>query len=484
MDRSEIRTGAVLAIVLVSYTMIVLDISIVITALPKIHYALGFSRVALSWVQNAYLLAFGGLLLLGARAGDLFGRRRMFIVGLGLFTIASVAVGSAQSELWLIAARAAQGAGAAILAPSTLALLQTSFAEGPERTRAVSYYGAVAGVAATVGLVIGGMFAGWLSWRVGFFVNVPIGLAMMLAAPRYLPETERRSGQTDAIGAITSALGMTALVFGIVRSADAVWGDKQTLVAIGAGLLLLAGFVSHERRASSPIMPLRLFASRERAAAYAARLLFLAAMAPFWFFTTQYLQGVDGYSAVTAGLAFLPTTLVNFAVAMAVPRLTRRYTNATVLVAGLTISVIGMAWLSRLSAHTGYLTGIALPMALIGAGQGGVLGPLTAAGISGVKPDDAGAAGGVTNVFHQIGGSLGLAILVTVFATASSATLRGSALLAHRISAALTVGALMLALAMLISLVVRPRRRATVASERAARGPMVAGAAPGDGSRV
>jgi MFS family permease len=170
---TEPRRGPVFAIILTSYLMIVLDISIVITALPKIHYALGFSRVALSWAQNAYLLAFGGLLLLGARAGDLFGRRRMFIVGLGVFTVASVAVGTAQTELWLIAARAIQGVGAAILAPSTLALLlQTSFAEGPERTRAVAYYAAVAGVAATVGLVIGGMFAaGWLSWRVGFFVN-------------------------------------------------------------------------------------------------------------------------------------------------------------------------------------------------------------------------------------------------------------------------------------------------------------------------
>ncbi|MEA2187280.1 MAG: hypothetical protein QOK16_2291, partial [Solirubrobacteraceae bacterium] len=188
----DVRRAPLLVIILASYTMIVLDISIVITALPKIHHALGFSATALSWVQNAYLLAFGGLLLLGARAGDLIGRRRMFVAGLALFTVASVAVGTAQSEAWLIAARALQGVGAAILAPSTLALLQTSFTEGPERTRAVAYYAAVAGVAATVGLVVGGIFAGWLSWRVGFFINAPIGIAMMLAAPRYLPESERR----------------------------------------------------------------------------------------------------------------------------------------------------------------------------------------------------------------------------------------------------------------------------------------------------
>src|SRR4051794_5337235 len=253
-----LRKGPILAIVLASYTMIVLDISIVITALPQIHRTLGFSAVALSWVQNAYLLAFGGLLLLGARAGDLVGRRRMLIVGLGLFTLASVAVGSAQSEAWLIAARAVQGAGAAILAPSTLALLQTSFDEGPERTRAVSYYAAVAGVASTVGLVLGGIFAGWLSWRVGFFINLPIGAAMMLAAPRSLPETAPRPGRADAVGAATSTFGMTALVFGIVRSADAGWSDRLTLATIAAGVLLLAGFVANERRVPQPIMPLRL----------------------------------------------------------------------------------------------------------------------------------------------------------------------------------------------------------------------------------
>jgi MFS family permease len=289
-----------------------------------------------------------------------------------------VAVGAAQSEAWLIAARAAQGVGAAILAPSTLSLLQTSFDEGPERTRAVSYYAAVAGVASTVGLVVGGIFAGLLSWRIGFFINAPIGSAMMLAAPRYLPETEPRAGQTDAIGAATSTLGMAALVFGIVRTADGGWSDTLALATIAAGIPLIAVFVANERHAPQPIMPLRLFANRERSGAYAARLLFLGAMAPFWFFTTQWLQSVADYSAVEAGLAFTPVTVVNFAAAMAIPNLTRRYGNPTVLVGGLTISLIGMAWLGRLDADTPYLTGIALPMMLIGAGQGGALGPLTA----------------------------------------------------------------------------------------------------------
>ncbi|MEA2184642.1 MAG: hypothetical protein QOF69_3827 [Solirubrobacteraceae bacterium] len=232
-------------------------------------------------------------------------------------------------------------------------------------------------------------------------------------------------------------------------------------------MLLLALFVVSERRAPQPIMPLRLFSSRERAGASAGRLLFLGAMAPFWFFTTQFLQSVAGYSPVQAGVAFLPTTVVNFAAAMAVPRLTRRFGNATLLAGSLAISVIGMAWLSRLSADTPYLTGIALPMILIGAGQGGALGPLTAAGIAAVAPGDAGAAGGVTNAAHQLGGSLGLGILVAVFAAADSETLHGSELLAHRIGAALTVGAAMLALALVIALIVRPRPSADIADGRA-----------------
>ncbi len=477
----EIRRGPMLAIILASYTVIVLDISIVITALPKIHASLGFSSTALSWVQNAYLLAFGGLLLCGARAGDLIGRRRMFIMGLVLFTIASVAVGAAQTEAWLIGARGLQGVGAAILAPSSLALLQTGFRSGPERTRAVAYYAAVAGVAATVGLVVGGIFTGWLSWRIGFFINAPIGIAMILAAPRYLPETEPRPGELDAAGAAASTLGMAALVYGIVRSAEAGWTDALTLAAVATGVVLLALFVVNERRAAQPILPLRLFGSRERAAAYMARLLFLGAMAPFWFFTTQYLQSVAGYSPVQAGVAFLPTTVVNFAVAMAVPQLTRRFGNGALLAGGVALSLVGMVWLGRLSADTSYLTGIALPMILIGAGQGGALGPLTAAGIAGVAPEDAGAAGGVTNAAHQLGGSLGLGVLVAVFAAAGSSTLHGPELLAHRIGAALTAGAGLLGLALGIAMIGRPRAPAAVADPGLGQTMALADASPPEG---
>src|SRR5213592_706764 len=233
------QRAPVLAIVLASYLMIVLDISIVITGLPKIRDDLGFSTTSLSWVQNAYTLAFGGLLLLGARAGDILGRRRMLVAGLALFTAASLAIGLAPSPSWLLAVRAVQGVGAAILAPSTLALLTTNFPAGPERTRALAYYAAAAGVGASVGLVLGGIFAGWLSWRVGFFMNVPIGAGLMLGARRCLGETERRPGELDAAGALSSTLGMTALVYGLIRSTSAGWGNLLTLAALTAGVVLL-----------------------------------------------------------------------------------------------------------------------------------------------------------------------------------------------------------------------------------------------------
>ena len=449
-----------LSIVLVSYLMIVLDVSIVITALPRIHHALGFSASGLSWVQNAYTLAFGGLLLLGARAGDILGRRRMFVVGIAIFTGASLAAGLAQTAEWLLLARATQGAGAAIAAPSTLALLTTAFREGPERTRAVAYYGAVAGGGGSVGLILGGILTSWLSWRWGLFINVPIGLALVLAAPRYLPETPRRAGRFDLAGAASSTVGMTAIVYGIVRSATSGWTDAVTVASFTAGITLLALFVLNERRADQPITPLRLFASRERVGAYGARVLFVGAMFGMFFFLTQYLQGVAGYSPLRAGVAFLPLTTVMFAMVFVVPGLVARLGNARLLAAGVTVAFVGMAWLSRLGADTPYLTGIGLPMIILGIGAGAAFTPLTASGVAGVEPEDAGAASGLVNVAHQLGGSLGLGVLVTVFASASPAGLGPREVIAGRIASSLTVGAAMLALALavVIALIRTPRQ--------------------------
>jgi EmrB/QacA subfamily drug resistance transporter len=412
----------VLAIILATYLMIVLDVTVIITGLPDIHRALHFSPTGLSWVQSAYTLTFGGLLLLGARAGDILGRRRVFVAGIALFTLASLMGGLAQTAGWLLVARAVQGIGAAVAAPSTLALLQVSFAEGPERTRAVGAYSAVAGGGGSVGLVLGGMLTSWISWRWGLFINVPIGIVLVVLAPRYLPETERRPGRFDLAGAATSTIGMTALVYGFVRAGSSGWGDPLAVASFAASAVLLTAFVLNERRATQPITPLRLFASRQRSGAFVVRVLVVCGMFAQFFFMTQFFQSVLGYSPLVAGLAFLPVTVVMFGVVRLVPRLVPRIGTFRLLAGGIVVAMVGMAFLSRLTPDTAFFPGIVVPMALLGAGIGAVMVPLTTAGIAGVDADDAGAASGLINVAQQLGGSIGLAILITVFAAASHAT--------------------------------------------------------------
>jgi EmrB/QacA subfamily drug resistance transporter len=449
--------GLVLAVILAGYLLVLIDVSILMVALPRIHQDLGFSPTSLSWAQNAYTLTFGGLLLLGARAGDLLGRRRTFIAGIALFAAASLAVGLAQSSAWMIGARAVQGIGAAVLAPSTLALLSTSFPEGRQRTRAMAAYGALAGIGTSIGLILGGALTQALSWRVGFFLNVPVGLAAILAAPRMLEETKRRAGRFELSGALSSTLGISALVYGIVRSADAGWSDPVTVIALAVGLLLMGLFVAGQKRSLQPIMPLRLFSSRERAGAYAGRFLFNGALLSFFFFMTQYLQGVRGDTPLQAGLAFLPVTAAAFAAAAATPRLLRHTSNPLLSVVGCAAMLIGTAWISRASVNTGYLTGILMPMIIFGVGQGLGLSTLTTAGMAGVAPKDAGVAGGLVNVAHHTGGALGLGILVTVFAAAGAGAHGPQQILADRVSASLTGAAIFLAAALLVTLITQRR---------------------------
>src|SRR6202012_3358014 len=293
--------------------------------------------------------------------GDLLGRRQVFIGGIALFTVASMLGGLAQSETWLLAARAIQGAGAAIAAPSTLALLTISFPEGSEHTRAIALYSAVASAGASIGLVLGGMLTSWISWRWSLFINVPIGFALVSLAPRYLPETERQTGEFDLAGAATSTLGMSALVYGLVRAAETSWGNPVALGSFPLAIVSLAAFVSVERRARQPITPLRLFANRERVGAYAGRLLMVGAMFGMFFYLTQFLQAALGYSALKAGLAFLPVTLTIFAMVKVVPKLLGRVGPDKVLVGGLALALVGLVWLSRITEGTDYWTGIALP---------------------------------------------------------------------------------------------------------------------------
>jgi EmrB/QacA subfamily drug resistance transporter len=461
----------VLGVILATYLMIVLDASVVITALPSIGERLGFSSAGLSWVQSAYALTFGGLLLLGARMGDILGRRRTFVAGVALFTFASFLGGLAQTQSWLLGARALQGVGAAIAAPSTLALLTTSFREGPERTRALAAYGAVAGGGGSVGLVLGGMLTDWISWRWGLWINVPVGLVLVWLAPRVLAETQRRAGRFDLPGAAASTLGMSALVYGFVHAAEAAWGDAVTVASFAAAAVLLATFVAVERRAAHPITPLRLFASRPRAGAYVARMLLVGGIFSMFFFLSQYLQGVHGFSPLQAGVAFLPMTAVLFSTVQIVPRLAARWGEARLLLTGVSIALAGMAWLSRLDETTPFFPDIALPLILLGLGMGAALAPLTAAGIAGVEPADAGAASGVVNAAQQLGVSLGISVLVTVAAAAGGADeravsgvpLEGAARaeLAHAVATALTGSAVLLALGLaVVAATVHPSRPA------------------------
>lgn len=454
----------ILLMILAGQLMIVLDISVVTTALPSIERSLGFTPSSLTWVQDAYTLTFGGLLLLGARAGDILGRRRVFVGGIAAFTLASFAGGIAQSSEWLLIARTLQGVAAAVAAPSTLALLQETFQEPKERTRAIALFSSVVGAGATVGLVVGGLLTDLVSWRWGLFINVPVGIAIVVLAPRVLPETARRSGHFDLIGAVSSTLGMAGIVYGFVRASSAGWTDPLTIAAFVSGVALMIGFVLNEIRAEQPITPMHLLASRERSGANVARMLIVGGIFSMFFFITQYTQGVLHFSPLEAGLAFLPQTVILFAMTQIVPRIPSRFSPATVVAFGVTVAIAGMMWLSQVGEHTSYFPGLAIPLALLGVGMGTAFIPLTTLSIAGVEPKDAGAASGLVNVSQQMGGTLGLAILVTVFQSSSRDIANPTDALAHGVSAVLTgsVAFMLAALAIILLVVRKPREKAEV----------------------
>jgi EmrB/QacA subfamily drug resistance transporter len=399
--------------------MIILDATVVNIALPHIQSGLHFSAASLSWVLNAYTLTFGGLLLLGGRAGDILGRRRVFLAGIGLFTVASLVGGLSTSAGMLLAARAVQGAGGALAAPAVLALIVSGFPEGRERTRALGIYMGVITGGSSLGLVLGGVITEWLSWRWVLFINVPIGIAVLLATPRFVRETPRQPGRFDLAGAITSTAGMASLVYAFIQAGSYGWGNRVTVVAVAAAVVLLTAFVVNETRAPQPITPLRLFADVSRSASFLVRLLLVAGMFGMFFFLTQFLQEVLGFSPLRAGIGFLPLTLALFAVSRLAPRLMARFPAKSLMVAGLLPVIVGMAWLSRVSPVTGYASGVLGPMLLLGVGLGVAFVPLTTTSLAGVPPEDSGAASSMVNVMQQVGGSLGLAALVTVFGTAS-----------------------------------------------------------------
>jgi EmrB/QacA subfamily drug resistance transporter len=405
------RPAVALTVLVGCQLMVGLDGTVVAIALPAIRGGLGFSATALPWVVTAYALAFGGLLLLGGRAGDLLGRRRMLRAGVAVFTAASLAGGLAPTAGVLLAARVVQGAGAAVAAPSALALLATVFS-GPARVRALALFSAAAGGSLALGLVLGGTLTG-LSWRWVMFVTVPIGAAVLVLAPRVLPEPARRPVRLDVPGAVLATAATTSLTYGLLHAASAGWSSGTTVLALVLGVALLGGLVAVEARVAEPLLPPRLLADRMRAGAYTVALLVPAGMYATFFFLTQYTQDVLGYRPVRAGLAFLPMALAMVAATRLVPAVLRRTGPRAPAVAGPLTTALGLAWLTGLTPESGYAAAVLGPLVLVGLGIGATFAPLAAIVLGSVPAEDAGAASGVLQTLQWSGASLGLAVLAT-----------------------------------------------------------------------
>ena len=443
-DRTSLGTprakNLALALLAMTQFVIVIDASIVNVALPSIGAHLHFSPDDLSWVVNAYTLTFGGFLLLGGRLADLLGRRRMFMLGLVLFSLASLAGGLAQSEAWLIVARAVQGLGAAIVSPAALSIITTTFAEGAERNRALGIWGAVAGAGGAAGVLLGGVLTSGLSWRWVLFVNVPIGVASAALAPRLLLESRADDGTKgfDIPGAITVTAGLALLVYAVVDAVNVGWGATSTVLRLAGAGALLAAFVAIELRQPHPLLPFSIFRLRTLRGADIVGLLVGMSLFSMFFFISLYLQNVLHFSPIKTGLAYLPLAIGIILTAGGASQLVTRIGFKPVLIAGLLLIAAGLLWFSRVRAPGGSYTADVLgPSLLAAAGLGFSFVPVTIAAVTGVKPHEAGLASGLINTSQQVGGALGLAILATVANSRTQSLLHAGT---HSASVALTKG--------------------------------------------
>jgi EmrB/QacA subfamily drug resistance transporter len=470
--RTGVNPSAVLAIVAVAQFMVILDASIVNVALPTIKRDVGFSEQSLSWILNAYTLIFGGFLLLGGRAADRLGRRRLFMAGIALFAGASLVCGVSQSEGELLVARGFQGLGGAMVSPAALSIILTTFAEGPERNRALSVWGAISGAGGAVGLLLGGLLVQLLSWRWVFFVNVPIGVAVLLLAPRIVPDSRSETVATsgyDVEGAITITLGTMALVFTLIKAESWGWTSGRTIAGFVIAAALIAAFVVIERRHEDPLVPLRIFSNRSLSAADATLLVVVAALFGMFFFLTLYLQQVLGFSALKTGVAYLPLSLTLIAASAVASRFVDRFTPKPILIAGLLISTGGFVFLTTVSGHGDYARHVLPAMIILGVGMGMSFVPVTIAGTSGVAPQDSGLASGLLNTTQQVGGSLGLAILTSVATSRTTSALHtGVALpaaLTHGFKGSFILGAILCAMGAVFTTALLPGRRREPADE-------------------
>ena len=425
--------------------MFVLDATVVNIALVPIANTLHFSRANLAWVIDAYSLTFGGLLLLGGRAGDVFGRRRLLMGGLALFTLASLMGGLASTASMLLIARAVQGVGAAMAAPSTLSLISSIYEEGPARNKALGVFTAVSAGGGSLGLILGGALTSWVSWRWVLMINVPIGIAVIMLAPRFVPEPPRNGGRLDIPGAALVTTGLGAVIYGFIRLAEqnSLGGTVASFVV---GVALLAAFVRLEQRTARPLFPLRLLANRTRASSYVVMMLVPAVMYGVFFFVSQYLEGTLHFSAIRAGFAFMPLTAMIFTLSRITPRLVSRIGARPLLLFGLSVLSVATFWVSQAHASDGYFVSLFGPLLLFGLGAGTCFLPLSVTILGGVPREDAGAASGMLQTMQQTGGALGVAALTSVA-------------VAHGRSDALLVGTVIAVVALVVAaLVIRPGR--------------------------
>src|SRR3954462_9384604 len=445
-----------LALVLLSSAqfLVVLDASIVNVALPSIQRALDFSAANLQWIVNAYTLTFGGFLLLGGRAADLFGRRRVFIGGLVLFALASLAGGPAQSEGWLIAARAVQGLGAAIISPAALSIVTTTFAEGAERNKALGVWGAVAGSGGAAGGLLGGLLTKYAGWEWVLFVNVPIGLAAAALAPRLLRQSrDQRAGSFDVVGATTVTAGLALLVYSLVDANSAGWGSGQTIGLGAVALALLAGFVIWERRATSPLVPFSIFRLRTLRGSNVVALLIGASLFSMFFFISLYLQQVLHYDALKAGFAYLPLAVTIILSAGAASQMVTRVGFKPTLLIGMAFIVGGLTWFSQVSVGGGYVSDVLFPSLLAAIGLGFSFVSVTIGAVTGTDDTDAGLASGLINTSQQVGGALGLAILVAIANSTTGDAVGDLVKLTDGFQAAFLTGAALAAAGFVLALV-------------------------------
>ena len=467
-----VNPNAVLLIVAVAQFMVILDASIVNVALPTIKRDVGFSEQSLSWILNAYTLLFGGFLLLGGRAADRLGRRRLFMAGIALFATASLVCGISQSEGELLIARACQGLGGAMVSPAALSIILTTFAEGTARNRALSVWGAISGAGGAVGLLLGGLLVQALSWRWVFFVNIPIGAMVLALAPRIVPESRASTGPKggyDVQGALTITLGTMALVFTLIKAESWGWTSGRTIGGFVVAAVLIAAFLLVERRQEDPLVPLRIFRNRNLAAADATLLVTVAALFGMFFFLTLYMQQVLGFSALKTGVAYMPLSVTLIAASAVASKLVDRFGPKPVLATGLLVATCGFLLLTRVTGHGDYASHVLPSMIILAAGMGCAFVPVTIAGTSGVAPDDSGLASGLLNTTQQVGGSLGLAILSSVATSRTTSALHaGSALpgaLTHGFTGAFVIGGALCAMGAVFTLVLLPGRHLEPADE-------------------